>query len=317
MTRTKTARRVLFAAFWLAGLTACCVVTLGGPSVVASDDAHALLETDFRAAPNLHTQGVPSHYEKIVLEKKPIAYWRLGESKGPIVLDRTGNGHKGTSHGTPAFLEKGAIKGDPDTAVKLDGKKSFIEIPSHRDFSQPTSGKGLTVEVWVRPDVLDFAGETADPYIFWLGKGEQKQQEWALRFYSAKSKDRPNRISAYIFNPDGGLGAGAYFQDKLTAGEWIHVVACFDPGDANTNGAGVHIYKNGVHRLGPPSPGALYNNPQWKIKPAVGTAPLRLGTRDRKSFLTGALDEVAIYPRVLTAKEILGNYDAGKAAKNR
>ena len=311
MTRTKTACRALVAAFWLAGLTACCAVTLVGPLAVASDDANALLETGLKAAPNLHSQGAPSHYEKTVLEKKPIAYWRLGESKGPIVLDRTGNGHKGMCHGTPAFQEKGALKGDPDTAVKLDGKKSYIEIPSHKDFSQPTSGKGLTVEVWVRPDVLDFEGETADPYIFWLGKGEQKQQEWALRFYSAKSKDRPNRISAYIFNPDGGLGAGAYFQDKLTAGEWIHVVACFDPGDSDTKGAGVHIYKNGVHRLGPPSAGVLYNNPQWQIKPEHGTAPLRLGTRDTKSFLSGGLDEAAIYRRVLSSKEILENYNAG------
>ena len=65
-------------------------------------------------------------------------------------------------------------------------------------------------------------------------------------------------------------------------------------------------------RLGPPSPGTLYSNPQWQIKPVAGSAPLRLGTRDKKNFLTGALDEVAIYPRMLTAKEIQANYDAGR-----
>ncbi len=86
-------------------------------------------------------------------------------------------------------------------------------------------------------------------------------------------------------------------------------MAGFDPGDASTKGAGVQIYKNGVRRLGPPSAGVLYNNPQWQIKPVSGTAPLRLGTRNLKHFLVGAIDEVAIYPRVLTAKEILG---AGK-----
>jgi hypothetical protein len=252
-----------------------------------------------------------SRYEKAVLAKKPVAYWRLGEAEGPDALDSTANGHRGTYHGTPGFRERGAIKGDANTAVKLDGKRSYIEIADHKDFSQPTSGKGLTIEVWVRPDLLEFEGETDDPYVFWLGKGESKRQEWALRFYSGKSKDRPNRISAYIFNPEGGLGAGAYFQDKLTAGEWIHVVACFDPGDAETKGAGVHIYKNGVPRLGPPSPGTLYNNPKWHIKPVHGIAPLRLGTRDLKSFLTGGLDEVAIYPRVLTAREIRENYNAG------
>jgi Concanavalin A-like lectin/glucanases superfamily len=252
-----------------------------------------------------------SKYAQVVLAKNPIAYWRLGEARGPDALDSTGNGHQGAYQGTPTFRERGAIAGDPDTAVKLDGRRSYVEIPNHEGFSQPTSGNGLTVEAWVRPDVLTFEGETDDPYVFWIGKGEPNQQEWALRFYSATSNDRPNRISAYIFNPEGGLGAGAYFQDRLTAGEWIHVVACYDPGDADTEGAGVHIYKNGVSRLGPPSAGVLYNNPQWQIKPVHGTAPLRLGTRDRKSFLVGGLDEVAIYPRVLLAEEVLENYKAG------
>jgi hypothetical protein len=265
--------------------------------------------TALHGAPSLRAARA-SHYETVVLAKKPIAYWRLGEKGGPDALDSSKHGRKGTYHGKPTFREKGALKGDASWAVKLDGKRSYVEVAAHKDFSQPTSGRGLTVEVWVRPDVLEFDGETADPYIWWLGKGEAKRQEWALRFYSRKSKDRPNRISAYLFNPDGGLGAGAYFQDRLRAGEWMHVVACFDPGDSRTKGAGVRIYKDGVLRLGPPKPGALYNNPRWKIKSVAGRAPLRLGTRDLKSFLTGALDEVAIYPRVLSAKEVLDNYRA-------
>jgi hypothetical protein len=73
----------------------------------------------------------------------------------------------------------------------------------------------------------------------------------------------------------------------------------------------VHIYKNGVHRLGPPSPGTLYSNPLFNIVPAHGTAPLRLGTRDFGSFFLGGLDEVAIYPRVLSAGEVLDNHRNG------
>jgi hypothetical protein len=253
-----------------------------------------------------------SAYQTAVLAKKPVGYWRLGEKAGPGARDRAKDGHDGTYHGSPTFQEKGALEGDADTAVKLDGKRSYVEVPSHKGFSQPTSGKGLTVEVWVRPDALEFDGETTDPYVWWLGKGEAKRQEWALRFYSRKSKDRPNRISAYLFNPEGGLGAGAYFQDELRAGRWMHVVASFDPGDAKAKGAGVRIYKNGELRLGPPEPGALYDNPRWQINPVAGEAPLRFGTRDLKSFLTGALDEVAIYPRVLSAKEVLENYSVGR-----
>ncbi|MGB8699251.1 MAG: LamG-like jellyroll fold domain-containing protein, partial [Thermosynechococcaceae cyanobacterium] len=211
-----------------------------------------------------------SSYEEVILAKKPIAYWRLGEHEGEDAQDRSGNGHIGVYHGTPVYKENGAISDETNTSIVLDGKSSYIEIPSHKDFSQPTSGNGLSVEVWLRPDVLEFEGQTDDPYMHWLGKGKANQQEWALRFYSRTSKCRPNRISAYLFNPEGCLGAGAYFQDTLTENEWMHIVACFDPGDSDTKNAGVSIYKNGVLRLGPPSPGVLYNNPKWQIKPAAG-----------------------------------------------
>ena len=89
----------------------------------------------------------------------------------------------------------------------------------------------------------------------------------------------------------------------------MHVVACFDPGDASTKGAGVRIYKNGKLRQGPPSSATLYGNQRWQIKPSAGDAPLRLGTRSLRHFLAGALDEVAIYPRVLSADEVLENYN--------
>src|SRR5215204_3567364 len=158
------------------------------------------------------------NYQQKVLTKLPVAYWRLGELKGPTAFDATKHGHDGTYHGTPTYGEVGAIKGDPNTAIKLGGYRSYIEVPSSKDFSQPTSGQGLTVEVWVRPDVLVFEGA-------------------GLRFYSEEST-RPNRISAYIWNPASGLGAGAYFQDKLEPGEWIYVVACYTPGDKTKPGAG-------------------------------------------------------------------------------
>jgi hypothetical protein len=269
--------------------------------------------------------GPASNYKNKVLAKMPVAYWRLGEAHGPTVLDSTGHGHTGTAHGAPVFHQPGAITGDPDTAIKLSGHASYIEVPDHKAFSQPTSGHGLTVEVWVRPDVLEFQGVPGHDYIHWLGKGVQDQShqdEWALRFYrrtptAEPSVHRPNRISAYIFNPASGLGAGAYFEETLTAGQWIHVVACYDPGDAQSPGKpGVSIYRDGVLKQGPtlPNPGPNPNPTHYKsycIMPAHGVVPLRLGTQNTKGFLTGGLDEVAIYPRVLSASEILENYRAG------
>jgi hypothetical protein len=257
-------------------------------------------------------------YSRTILDRQPVGYWRLGEKAPPTAADASGSGCDGTYVGNPALGQPGSLLNDPDTGVGLGGPgaRDYVEVPDpiSQSFSQPTSGLGLTLEVWIRPDVLTFAGETEERYIHWLGKGGPRQCEWGLRFYSNDSPSRPNRISAYVWNPDGGEGAGAYFQDTLVPGSWIHVVAVFEPGDRDTDPpAGVHIYRDGVHRLGPPSPGTLYRT--FGVVPRRGTLPLRLGTRDAAasgsaaaSYLTGGLDEVAIYPRALTPDEIRENY---------
>jgi len=268
-------------------------------------------------------------YSSVVLAKGPVAYWRLGEAHGSTAFDASGNGLDGTYFGSPTFGLAGSIKGDPNTAVGLNGpdSKDYVEIvdPDSQAFSQPTSGQGLTIEVWMRPDVLTFSGQTSEIYIHWLGKcaSGSGQCEWGLRFYSQDSPSRPNRISVYLWNPDGELGAGAFFQESLTPGKWIHVVGAFEPGDKDTlPEAGVHIYRDGVHKQGPPSSGTLYSS--FGIVPAHGTLPVRLGTRDAAlsgiaavSYFNGGLDEVAIYPRVLTADEILENYCVGSGTSTQ
>jgi hypothetical protein len=243
-----------------------------------------------------------SSYAETVLKKHPVAYWRLGEKHGPTAADAGGHEHNGQYIGKPFFGEPGAIVGDPDTAIGIKPTGNYVEIASAPQFSVASSGQGLSVEVWMRPDLLVFPGQTSDPYVLWLGKGQKNEMEWGFRFYS-KNSTRPNRISAYVWNAEGALGAGAYFEDALKVGEWLHVVAAFDPFSEDNPAAGVSIYKNGVLRGSPAtSKGALYSS--YNIKPQAGSAPVRLGTRDLGSFLTGGLDEVAIYPRKLTSSEV-------------
>ena len=117
---------------------------------------------------------------------------------------------------------------------------------------------------------MSFEGETDEHYLHWIDKGESNNFKWTLRFYRLTSPSRLNRISAYVFNLEGGLVAGAYFQDKLDSSEWLHIVGCYDPGDWTKPNAGVTIYRNGVKKLGPPSPGTFYNAEQWKVSPHAG-----------------------------------------------
>jgi hypothetical protein len=256
-------------------------------------------------------------YRARVLAKEPAGYWPLDDSpERPGAVDASSHGHPGSFHGGVAFGGRGPLAG-PDTAIATNGADAYVEVPSSAAFSQPSSGRGLTVEVWMRPDELAFSGQTAEHYVHWLGKGETGAYEWGFRFYSADSPDRPNRISAYIWNPSvahgSNEGAGAYFQDVLEAGRWIHVVATFDPGDASDPNAGVSIYRDGAYRAGPAkSRGARYAS--YAIEPVPGASPVRFGTRDFGSYFKGGLAEIAIYPRVLDAAEIAGNFAAAGLA---
>ncbi len=257
-------------------------------------------------------------YSARVLAKNPAGYWRFEERDGFLARDSSPQGHDGDYLGSVVLGQPGAIASEPDRAIGLNGSTAFVEVPDSAAFSVPTSGNGLTVEAWMRPDKLVFAGETDEKYVHWLGKGQYGSFEWGFRFYSQDSPTRPSRISAYVWNPGHtmhaeSLGAGAYFQDVLQRGVWIHVVACFDPGDARDPRAGVSIYKNGVLRASPArSPGARYAT--YDIEPTHGLATLRMGTRDLASFFAGGLDEVAIYPRVLSAAEIMENYVGASAS---
>ncbi len=157
--------------------------------------------------------------------------------------------------------------------------------------------------------MLTFPASEKSGYVHWMGKGASGQQEWVFRMYNETTTDdppRPNRISFYVFNPSGKDGIGSHFQDPVQAGAWIHVVGVAD-------GATTSIYKNGVFRrcdrYTGTGPGSCHNYPQDKwITPNRGSAPLRIGTRDFESFFLGAIREVRVWNRALTATEVAALY---------
>ena len=119
-----------------------------------------------------------------------------------------------------------------DSYLRFNGKDAYVEIPSIGDYSVSTTGE-LTVSAWMRPDTLDFLSvELNSDYIHWLGKGDASgaggNQEWTFRMYNHNdpldTPPRPNRISFYLFNPQGGLGVGSFVQVPVHKGNGINVV---------------------------------------------------------------------------------------------
>jgi hypothetical protein len=204
----------------------------------------------------------------------------------------------------PGYSTQRAIPRYRDSYLRFDGLRSYVEIPSSKVFSL-AGGAGLTVSAWIRPATLKFPSTEGSGYVHWMGKGEKGGHEWVFRMYSqGNAESRQNRISFYVFNREGGEGVGSYFQDAIVAGEWINVVGVAD--NLHT-----YIYKNGELRRCDQyrgvAGGPCVGHP-IQVDPEPGPAPLRIGTRDFKSFFKGEIREVRIWNRALNGSEVFGLY---------
>jgi hypothetical protein len=195
--------------------------------------------------------------------------------------------------------------GNANNAYAFDGTSNYIEIPDSDVFSLTTRGS-LSISVWVRPDGtslddhrrLIFSQREASGYVHWMGKGVAGQHEWAFRIYSGDNTDKPyraNGISYYLFSRAGGLGAGSFVQDNVVSGEWIHFV-----GVSSTSTQTITWYKNGIQR----DEDSFAPTSSYPVTPENGTEPVRIGTRDFRSYFAGAVDDIRIYDRVLSAQEV-------------
>ena len=196
--------------------------------------------------------------------------------------------------------------------LHFSGDGQYVEIPSAPDLS--FGRDGFTVSAWLRPETLEFGKTEGSGYVYWLGKGERNQQEWALRMYSYTNREkppRPNRISFYLFNLDGGLGEGSYFQEGVRPGDWIHVTAVANQGTTA-------IYKDGEYIRcdeynGPAGRGCQAHSE--RIVPSRGNAPLRVGTRDLKSFFQGEISQLRIWKWALRTDEVRRLYKSNEVPR--
>jgi hypothetical protein len=225
-----------------------------------------------------------SSYDALILSQGPVGYWPLASG---VTADASGNGLDGSFSGSP----EATTMPNGEAAPVFDGLSKFFSVPDH-DLLEITRTGILTVEAWLRPDVLDFPGAEPSgegPYVHRMGKGVPSQHSWVARIYNLNSA-RPNRVSGYAFNLGGGLGVGSYFQDAVTPGEWIHyalTINTVDVSPAYPTGY-TKVFKNGLLRDQDSLAG-------YDIVPANGTAPFRVATRDLESFFKGAIGKVAIY----------------------
>jgi len=212
-------------------------------------------------------------YSATVLGDGPVGYWRFGEPSGPTAIDSSGNNHHGTYLGGPLLGQPGALAGDPDTAVLLDGVDDVVRVP---DAAGLDMGDQFTLEGWIK------------------------------RSSDAKSHALFNKGSGGLHLVVMNAGAGNKVHLRKTNVSTIATSTAAVPADglfhhiaATKIGTTVKIYVDGVEGTTPVSPIQVVQNTAF---------PLLFGSG---GTLPATIDEFAIYDQVLTGAEIAAHYAAG------
>jgi hypothetical protein len=244
--------------------------------------------------------AVVETYDSTVLQLRPYAYYHVSGTQS-TETDLAGD-HPG--NWTQASRTLRHVRLPNGTQVVRFEPGDYLTVPSATGFSIPTTGQ-FTVIAWLDPSTLQFSAAQGSGYVHWLGKGDDGAQEWTLRMYSlVNAENRPNRISGYVFNPDGGKGSGAYFQDPVAVGKWIMVGFEVTTKPSRRFPTGwVAISKDGLER-------ARVGLDQFGVTPHSGAAPVRIGTRDLESFFQGGIGDVAIFDRLIPSLDMQRLYAA-------
>src|SRR5262249_20602336 len=89
--------------------------------------------------------GTTTAYQTEVLADTPLAYWRLGDTSGTTATDASGNGRHGTYQNSPTLNQTGALVGDANGSVLLNGSTQYVSVADVAAFGTAA----VSAEGWV------------------------------------------------------------------------------------------------------------------------------------------------------------------------
>jgi hypothetical protein len=216
-------------------------------------------------------------YSELILSHSPSNYWKLGESSGLTAADSAGSA-PGTLSGGITLGQPGALA-DGTTAMTFDGTTG--KVTTAANVLIPLTA---TVEVWIKQAVGLLGQRPA------VSTGALGVSGFFLGT-SLNGTPPPAGQKTFAYSLSGGSGL-----TNVDTGTWHHLVYVLNSGSAS-------VYIDGVFDVTQAGFG----------RSAPTTLPVILGWNgDTGEFFSGSLDEVAIYPRALTAGEIAQHYSVGR-----
>ena len=210
-------------------------------------------------------------------------HWKLDENSGTTPQDSSGNANHGVMSPAPAWTT-----GNIGSALNFDGVDDIVNCSSGSTLDQLPA---MTVAAWIKADTMGAGG-----FGRIVQKGTGGGGGWRFLLFGTNQLQLAvdygttdlNRISAV---------------NALSTGVWTHVVATWTGSATATN---VQLYVDGVEV----SYATTTNASGTRASDAAANLYIGNESGGTRAF-DGALDDVRVYNRVLSAAEITAIHRAG------
>ena len=251
-------------------------------TVVASDGTNVSYRSDASNAVTVGSAAAPG-YAETVEQAGPSSYWRLGEPTGSrTAADASGRGVTATYSTGVSYGTAGAIAGDSNTAVTLDGRSGSLYSTS-----QVTNPQRFSLEMWF---------------------STQSRTGGKLIGFGNNQTTTSSKYDRQVYLTSGGrlvFGVYANGAKVITSskayndGKWHQVVATLGSG-------GMALYVDGALVGTNATSSAQVYNGYWHLSgDKLGTAWPGAPT---SSYLAGSIDDVAIYPYALDGSTVAAHF---------
>ncbi|NLX99272.1 MAG: LamG domain-containing protein [Rhodopirellula sp.] len=202
-----------------------------------------------------------------------VAFYAFDEGGGAVVKDLSDQTNDGKLIGGVRW-----VKGTWGTAIELDGKDGYVDGGAGKSLNIADGG---TLMLWCYPRTLQGG------LLNWSTSGSWNDERLVMAVNTYHGGRHALGVMA-----DGG-GCSQFSLGTLQANRWNHVALAFD-------GRTTWVYNDGV----------LVGRRAQSLKPNIAGVPMWVGKclGLGQSFFNGMIDEVRVYNRPLSAKEIADHY---------
>ena len=237
------------------------------------------------------TSDVPlkiADFDRAVLKDGLVGYYPLDQTIADCCPNIASRGPKGRAN-----KDVESVQGKFGRALRFDDTYDWLSLPGQGDFERTDA---FSIGAWIHP-------EKQQDYAVVIGNAGGKNSHW--RGYEL-FLDTLNRPAVRVTHNPPDHRLEVYALDSVNMKEWSHLLFTYD---GSSRADGIQLYLNGK----PLALRARYDHLYKSIRTINDTLkvvpfPLRAG-RSYQSALDlglfqGAIDEIRIYNRVLTAEEV-------------